>query len=131
MSATKNDSEKIRMELFSSPALFEIGKVLTFGSKKYDPHNWRKGFAWSRLAGAALRHLFQWLNPYEADTDEETGLSHLAHAGCCVLFLLEHELHQLGEDDRHKQPNDEPKADGDATKEFYREWRKISGIWGD
>lgn len=97
---TKHDGEKIRLELLPTRALEEIGKVLTFGAKKYDAWNWAKGFAWSRLIGATFRHLFAFARG--EDRDPETGLSHLAHAGCCILFLLEHVLGGLGTDDRYK-----------------------------
>lgn len=97
--ALKFDGDKPRMELLPAGPLVEIARVLTFGAKKYEAHNWRRGFAWSRLYGAALRHLFAHLGGQ--DKDPETGLSHLAHLGCCVLFLLEHELQRLGVDDRY------------------------------
>lgn len=97
---TKHDGEKVRLELLPTRALEEIGKVLTFGAKKYDAWNWAKGFAWSRLIGATFRHLFAFARG--EDKDPETGLSHLAHAGCCILFLLEHFLGGLGTDDRFK-----------------------------
>lgn len=100
---TKYDEGKIRLELLSVPALIEIGKVMTFGATKYDDHNWRKGFKWSRLYGALLRHIFAHLNGQ--DKDPETGISHLAHAGCCLMFLLEHEISGLGQDDRYKRDN--------------------------
>jgi hypothetical protein len=96
--AVKFDSEKVPLDLLPFEALVEVGKVLNFGAKKYARHNWRKGFHWSRLLGAALRHLFSWARG--EDRDPETGLSHLAHAACTVLFLLSHELEGLGEDDR-------------------------------
>jgi len=95
----KHDQEKIRLELFPTEALNEIGKILTFGAKKYSDWNWAKGFKWSRLIGASLRHLLAW--KAGVNKDEETGISHLAHLGCCVLFLLQHELKGLGTDDRH------------------------------
>ena len=98
--AIKHDEGKVRVELLSTQAMEEIGKVLTFGANKYDDNNWRKGFKWSRLIGAAMRHLFAWIRG--EDKDKETGLSHLAHCGCCIMFLLEHELNGLGEDDRYK-----------------------------
>ena len=60
--------------------------------------NWEKGMDWSRVYGALLRHLFSWWRGY--DKDPETGLSHLAHAGCCVLFLLAYTLRNVGKDDR-------------------------------
>jgi len=100
MKGRKNDSEKVRLELLPFPALYEVARVLTFGAKKYDPWNWASGMAWSRLLGAALRHLFAWAAG--EDKDPETGLSHLAHAACCVLFLLTYTLKDLGDDDRHK-----------------------------
>lgn len=62
--------------------------------------NWAKGFTWSRLIGAALRHLFAFARG--EDRDPESGLSHLAHAGCCILFLITHERCKLGTDDRFK-----------------------------
>jgi len=98
---TKHDSGKPPMALLSSVALIEIAKVLEFGAKKYAPDNWRSGFAWRRVGSAALRHLFAWLNG--EDKDPETGLSHLGHAGCCIMFLLEFEANKVGTDDRYKK----------------------------
>lgn len=94
----KYDAEKNRTDLFSTLALEEIAKVLTFGAKKYDAHNWRLGMRWSRLLGASLRHIFAFMRG--EDCDRETGLSHLAHAGCCIMFLLEYFLTKNGVDDR-------------------------------
>lgn len=54
--------------------------------------------AWSRMLGACLRHLFSWAKREEADP--ESGLSHLAHAACCVLFLIDYERRGAGQDDR-------------------------------
>ena len=97
---TKFDSGKIPLELLPTQALEEIAKVLDFGQKKYQSWNWAKGFKWSRLIGAAMRHLFLWKEG--EDKDKESKLSHLAHLGCCVLFLLQHEISDLGKDDRYK-----------------------------
>lgn len=98
--AKKLDTGKNRLDLLSVPALLAIGDVLTYGAGKYDPHNWRNGFSWSRLIGATLRHFLAWMSG--EDKDPETGLSHLAHAGCNIMFLLEHEIRQLGKDDRYR-----------------------------
>jgi hypothetical protein len=99
--ALKFDNEKIRVDLLPVRAMTEIGKVLTFGANKYAENNWRKGFKWSRLIGAALRHLFAFMRG--EDRDPESGLLHLAHLGCCVVFLLDHQLLNLGEDDRYHE----------------------------
>ncbi len=83
----KDDSEKSRWDLFPFDALEEVARVLSYGAKKYEPENWRKveGGRW-RYFGAALRHLSAWW--LGEARDPESGLSHLAHATCCVLFLL-------------------------------------------
>lgn len=73
---------------------------MDFGAQKYNAHNWRGGFDWSRLQDAALRHLAAHING--EDKDPESGLSHVAHAACCVLFLLSHEINAYGVDDRYK-----------------------------
>lgn len=99
--ATKFDQQKPRLDLLSFPALEEIANVMAFGAQKYGEHNWRKGMKWSRLIAGALRHLFTWASG--EDKDPESGLSHLAHLGCCVMFLLEYERFQMGEDDRYTQ----------------------------
>ena len=82
----KADGGKNRLDLLPFAALEEVGKVLTFGAGKYAPHNWRKCDSQSRYLAAGLRHLFAWGRG--EDTDPETGLSHVAHAACCCLFLL-------------------------------------------
>lgn len=104
----KHDTDKPDMSLLSSIAMIEVAKVMTFGKKKYAAHNWRGGFVWSRPAAAALRHIFAWLGG--EDKDPETGLSHLAHASCCLMFLLEFETARPDLDDRYKgAPNADSK----------------------
>jgi hypothetical protein len=98
----KADDGKPALDLLPFGALEEIGKVLAFGAKKYAAHNWRqgKGLEFGRLLAAALRHLCAWGRGESKDA--ETGLSHLAHAACCVLFLLSYEVEGGGIDDRWK-----------------------------
>lgn len=98
----KHDGGKPPMALLSGAALTEVAKVLEFGAKKYDSWNWKGGFKWSRLASAVLRHIFSWLSG--EDKDPETGLSHLSHAACGIMFLIDFEVNKLGEDDRYKVP---------------------------
>jgi len=96
----KHDQDKIRMDLVPWDVVVEIAKILTFGAKKYADRNWEKGFNWSRVYGALMRHLTLWFQGQ--DTDAETGRSHLAHAGCCLFFLLAFVLRGVGKDDRPK-----------------------------
>jgi hypothetical protein len=64
-------------------------------------HGWRQSAAeWSRYLAACLRHVFKFLGG--EDCDPETGLSHMAHAACCVLFVLQYQLESSGNDDRWK-----------------------------
>lgn len=97
----KNDAEKIQLELLSTRWLLGVGQVLTFGAKKYAAHNWRKGLQRSRLLGAVLRHIVAYLGG--EDLDPETGLLHLHHASCCLMFASE--LHETRPDldDRYRQ----------------------------
>lgn len=88
--ATKRDFLKLRYDLLPPEALQEVVEVLSFGAAKYGDRNWEKGLPYSRYFGAAMRHLWAWWRG--EDLDPESGLSHLAHAGCCVLFLLTYEL---------------------------------------
>lgn len=106
----KFDSGKPPMSLLSGIAKRKIARVLDFGRQKYDAHNWRKGMAWSRLLDAAERHLDAY-NMGE-DLDPESGLSHLAHAACCLMFLLEYEDTHTELDDRYKGD-----TDGSATRD--------------
>jgi hypothetical protein len=96
----KNDDGKPDMSLLSSIALVKIAEVMSFGKKKYSANNWRGGFVWSRPLAAAARHLYAYIGG--EDKDPESGLSHLAHAACCIMFLLEFETTRLDLDDRYK-----------------------------
>lgn len=96
----KFDQDKPRTDLLPTMALMEVASVLGFGAKKYGDHNWRGGIAQLRLAGAALRHVFKWIAG--KDTDEESGLNHIAHGACCLLMLLEMIALRQDLDNRHK-----------------------------
>lgn len=99
-SALKFDQDKLPLHLLSTEALNQTAAVLKFGAQKYAEHNWRKGFAWSRPLSAALRHITAFNNG--EDKDPESGLSHLAHAMCCIMFLIEFEKTHRELDDRWK-----------------------------
>ena len=98
--ALKFDDGKLPLHLLSTEAMNQTAAVLQFGAEKYAAHNWRKGFTWSRPLAAAMRHITAF-NAGE-DKDPESGLSHLAHAACCIMFLLEFEKTHKELDDRYK-----------------------------
>ena len=84
---TKYDSKKLRLSLLPFKAVEEIAEELQYGSEKYDDDNWRKCDDLSRYQDAALRHLFAAFQGERLDS--ESGKTHLAHAACCVMFLME------------------------------------------
>lgn len=86
MRGRKDDAGKAPMGLLPGDALREVARVLGHGAEKYTPNGWRSVRPGSRYLDAALRHLSAYADG--EDTDPESGLSHLAHAGCCVLFML-------------------------------------------
>jgi hypothetical protein len=83
----KFDAGKLDYTLVPWDGLEEVVKVLEFGARKYARDNWQQvEGGMQRYQAAAFRHLIAY-NQGEK-VDQETGLSHLAHAGCCLLFLL-------------------------------------------
>lgn len=82
---TKFDQGKPRMDLLDAVALEGLAKVLTFGAQKYAAHNWRGGLAYSRLVASMLRHLGEIQKGNYVD--DESGLPHIDHLGCCWMFL--------------------------------------------
>ncbi len=94
----KDDNAKTRYDLLPPELLEETAKVLTFGAQKYSAHNWAQGASWSRYFSAMMRHMWAWWGG--EDNDPETGFSHLAHAACCLSFLIAYQRRGLGEDDR-------------------------------
>ena len=104
-SGTKYDNQKPKLALLPAISVVEVGKVFTFGANKYGENNWRGGFKWTRLISACLRHVFAFLRG--EDLDEESGLSHIAHAAACLLMLLELYYTRKDLDDRHKYEKEE------------------------
>jgi len=88
----KFDGGKLQYGLIPPLALKETAKVLTLGAVKYDKNNWQKvPNAQSRYYDALQRHLWDWFAGEQLDP--ETGINHLAHAACNILFLLERDIH--------------------------------------
>ena len=84
----KYDSDKLDWSLMPIEPLEEVLKVLMFGAKKYKRGNWKLVDDHKRrYYNAAMRHLTALAKGEEVDP--ETNISHLAHAICCLLFLLD------------------------------------------
>lgn len=89
----KHDNAKPRWSLLPHGAVLAIVQVLEFGARKYAVDNWQRvPEARQRYYDALMRHVDAWWRGERHDP--ETGRLHLAHAGCCVLFLLWFDLQQ-------------------------------------
>lgn len=97
--ALKQMGGKVRWEYLPMLALEEVAKVRMHGAAKYDTWDWMKGRKWGDYVGALWRHLYRWWYLRE-DKDKDSGLHHLAHLACTVLFLLEFAMMKVGVDDR-------------------------------
>lgn len=87
----KFDESKLRFDLLPPHALEDVAAVFTYGAAKYADRNYERGMEISRVYAATHRHL----NAYwrGQDLDEESALSHLAHAVTDLMILME--LHRL------------------------------------
>ena len=84
----KYDEGKTRFDLLPFQSVEDVAKVLTHGAKKYAPENWRHvPDGENRYLAAAFRHIWAWKKGEK--NDPETGISHLAHAACSLLFIAE------------------------------------------
>jgi hypothetical protein len=91
MQGRKFDGGKLMYGLLPPLALEETVKVLTFGAQKYEPDNWQfVPDSKRRYFDALQRHLWAWKQGEQID--QESGLPHLAHAMCCLMFLYEHDV---------------------------------------
>lgn len=82
----KCDAGKLRWDLFPFDAAEGTVRVLMYGAKKYTDHQYRmgRGIGCVRAVAAAVRHIVAWLA--HEDTDADSGLHHLDHAICELLF---------------------------------------------
>lgn len=87
MTGVKYDKDKARWDLLPWREVAEVVAVLTHGAKKYADDNWKSvEDSEDRYFAAAMRHLTAW---WEGDCyDPESKQHHLAHAVCCLLFLM-------------------------------------------
>jgi hypothetical protein len=84
----KYDDLKDRWNLLPIRAIRKVVGVLTYGARKYSDHNWSKvPNGYERYYSAALRHIAA--RAEGEKLDPETKLPHLAHAICCLIFIME------------------------------------------
>lgn len=85
MEGKKFDSGKVDWTLMPFDSLEDVVYVLMFGAQKYARDNWQKvPNPKQRYIAAAMRHIVAYQKGEKKDS--ESGLPHLAHAACCILF---------------------------------------------
>lgn len=84
---------KTRWDLVPWSAARTVAEVLTFGAIKHGDVAWRsQADPESIYFAKAMRHLIAWRTG--SKNDSESGLPHLAHAACNLLFLLDRTSHK-------------------------------------
>ena len=95
LNGVKYDNGKARWDLLDWGFLDGIAEVLSFGARKYDDDNWKKlDNIRSRYIAACGRHVKDYWLCIKSEGkegsiyDDESGLHHLLHAGCCLMFVF-------------------------------------------
>lgn len=98
--ALTHDDGKLQLATLPPAGLRGVAAVQLYGHKKYgDFYNYRLGMEHSRQISCALRHL---LAHMDGETnDPESGLPHLAHATCRIMFLMQNVADKKDIDDRY------------------------------
>ena len=98
----KDDLKKMKAS-FMPPSLY-LHKldVYAYGAAKYGQDNWRKGFDYSRLYDAAVRHMVAFWSG--ENVDRESKMHHLLHAAWNLDTLWYMNMFDLGKDDRKPDP---------------------------
>ena len=82
----KYDTDKLKYSLLPKKVIEDVIKVLMIGEKKYGTDNWiYVDNGYERYYNACLRHLQAWY--YGEKLDTESGISHIIHAICCLMFI--------------------------------------------
>lgn len=90
------------MSLLPFDALYELASLFTESMKKYPARNWEKGLSYSETSDSLLRHLTEWMN--KKDIDSESGFYHDVHILWNAIVLVTMRLRGIGRDDRQLDP---------------------------
>lgn len=102
MTFKKYDSGKLEYDMFPNSVLEDVIKVMMYGAytKGYEKNNWMKCEDVTRYYNALRRHTEAWkAGEY---IDPESGLPHLSHALCNLVFMHYLEQHKEKLNDKTK-----------------------------
>ena len=123
--AARFSEGKVRHDLIPPWPLEELAKTYTYGTKKYDDDNWRKGLAWKKnVIGPLLRHLWKWIRGEKID--QESNCSHLSMVVWQCFCLMEYERNKLGVDDRN--PYDLSLMESEERQRRIDKWVNLAAI---
>jgi hypothetical protein len=121
--AARFSEGKVRHDLIPPWVVDELAKVYTYGTKKYDDDNWRKGLAWKKnVIGPLQRHLNKWMRGEKID--EESNCHHLAMVIWQCFALMVYEKYGIGQDDRN--PYDLDMIGEEEQKRRIELWKKFA-----
>ena len=83
--ADRANEGKLQWSLVDFESFEPMVRVLEFGAKKYSRDNWKKGLPVRSIIESLLRHTFAFLRG--EDNDPESGISHIGHMMCNLMFL--------------------------------------------
>jgi hypothetical protein len=87
-----------RYDLIPAGPLLQLAEHYGIGAAKYEPNNWRRGYAWSLSFAALQRHAWAFWNG--EDNDPETQSHHMAAVAFHAFALIEFGGTDTGTDDR-------------------------------
>jgi hypothetical protein len=104
--ALRYNTGKPQWSLVDFQALEPMVRVLMYGAEKYTKdgvsgaHNWKQGLPTTEICDSLVRHLAAYLNG--EDNDPESGLPHIGHMLCNLMFLSHMTYQNPQWDNRHR-----------------------------
>lgn len=95
----KHDQGKVDYTHIPKQAMDAMGEALTYGAKKYSADNYREGLSVRRQVAAALRHIYQFLD--EGNFDSDSGCRHIGSALASLAMAAYTVEAQPNYDDRY------------------------------
>jgi hypothetical protein len=124
--AKRYDENKNRLDLVPPILMEEVGKVLTFGCRKYHENDWLAGMKWSKCIASLKRHLMEFEKGN--DIDSESGEYHLSHLITNAMFLLQYYTLHPEKDDRPHHTRRKPRVSldlDDTIVSFIEPWCEL------
>lgn len=96
---------KARLSLLEDEFLMEMAKVGDFGCRKYAEEDWRDNdyVKVKERIDSLKRHVAKFSSSHFSDLDEETQLSHMAHAAFNCMMVYWIAKHRAERDNRYKK----------------------------